>query len=147
MKTITYRVAVDGDVGYPLAKFTEEVQIYLADPYGWEAHGYTFVYSPKGNIIIKLSSKETLAKSGCYDGRLSCADMGGIHMNINADRWIHGSSKSKLDLEDYRQYVISHEMGHILGHDHVKCSKKGAPAPIMMQQTLGIGECVPNTHV
>jgi hypothetical protein len=138
---------VNDDVEYSLAKFTQEVQIYLADPHGWESRGYMFVYSPKGDVHIALSSPATLAKSGCYDGRLSCAEVGGKHMKINADRWIHGSVKSKLGLEDYRQYVISHEMGHILGHDHVKCTKKGAPAPIMMQQTLGIGDCVPNTHV
>jgi hypothetical protein len=147
MKTLTYRVDVDDDVDYPLAKFTQEVQIYLADPHGWEAHGYMFVCSPKGDIRITLASPGTLAKSGCYDGQLSCAEVGGKNMKINAGRWVHGSAKSGLDLEDYRQYVISHEMGHILGHDHVKCSKKGAAAPIMMQQTLGIGECRPNTRV
>lgn len=38
-------------------------------------------------------------------------------------------------------------MGHILGYDHVKCPGKGHPAPIMMQQTLGIGECSPNTKL
>lgn len=65
---------------------------------------------------------------------------------LNADRWMHGSAASKLPLAEYRQYMVSHEMGHSLGHDHVKCSGSG-PAPIMMQQTLGIGTCSPNTKV
>ena len=143
-----YRVAVDDDVAYPLEQFAQEVQIYLADPHGWEARGHEFVYSPHGgSIVITLSSPKTLATSGCYDGQLSCAEVGGKRMHINAKRWMSGSTKSGLPLEEYRQYVISHEMGHILGHDHVKCAKKGAPAPIMMQQTLGIGECRPNTRV
>jgi len=43
--------------------------------------------------------------------------------------------------------MVSHEMGHILGHQHEKCTHKGYPAPIMMQQTLGIGKCSPNTAV
>ena len=54
---------------------------------------------------------------------------------------------SKLSLEDYRQYMVSHEIGHILGHEHVKCPCVGCKAPIMMQQTLGIGKCQPNTNV
>ena len=65
-------------------------------------------------------------------------------MYLNADRWFRGSSKSKLGLTDYRQYMVTHEMGHILGHDHEKCPCKDCPAPLMMQQTLGIGECKPN---
>jgi hypothetical protein len=43
--------------------------------------------------------------------------------------------------------MVSHEMGHILGKEHVKCPGKGKKAPIMLQHTLGIGECIPNTDV
>ena len=38
-------------------------------------------------------------------------------------------------------------MGHLLGKEHVKCPGKGHKAPIMLQQTLGIGKCIPNTNV
>lgn len=81
------------------------------------------------------------------EGRLSCAELGGKKVWINSDRWYHGASKSKLSLDDYRQYMISHEIGHILGYDHTHCPGKGHPAPIMMQQTKGIGKCLPNTKV
>ena len=66
-------------------------------------------------------------------------------MYLNSERWFKGSAKSKLTLDNYRQYMVSHEIGHILGHQHVKC--KGHLAPVMMQQTLGIGNCSPNTAV
>jgi hypothetical protein len=57
---------------------------------------------------------------------------------------MHGAPKSQLPLERYRQYMVSHEMGHALGHNHVKCPGSG-PVPVMVQQTLGIGTCTPNT--
>jgi hypothetical protein len=84
---------------------------------------------------------------GCGNPELSCAEMGGKHLRVNAMRWTKGSPESKLPLEEYRQYVISHEMGHILGYDHTQCPGEGQPAPIMMQQTLGIGKCVPNNKL
>ena len=65
-------------------------------------------------------------------------------MWLNSWRWMHGAHRSKQDLENYRQYVVSHEIGHILGHDHLKCPGIGEDAPIMMQQTQGIHGCTPN---
>jgi len=148
MKTITYCVVVDSDVNYPLREFTELIQIYLADPEGWSGKGYEFMLKEKGqtDVMIHLSSPAGLRKVGC-DPNLNCAEFKGKHLHVNSVLWTRGGPKSKLSLEDYRQYVVSHEMGHILGHNHVKCPGPGEPAPIMMQQTKGIGECSPNTNI
>jgi len=147
MVRITYTVVVDPDVDFPLAEFTRDVVICLADPDGWVSKGYEFVMvKSKPQVTIHLSSQKGLEKVGC-DGTLSCAIMGGNEMWVNEDRWKHGTAKSGQDLDGYRQYVISHEMGHILGRDHVKCPGKGQPAPIMLQQTLGLHGCLPNTNV
>jgi len=62
-------------------------------------------------------------------------------------RWTKGAPQSKLELDAYRQYMVSHEMGHILGREHVDCPREGAPVPIMVQQTKGIGKCKPNTKL
>lgn len=78
---------------------------------------------------------------------LSCAELGGHNMYLNADRWFRGSIKSGQGVENYRQYLVSHEVGHILGHEHKKCPCSGCKAPIMMQQTLGLNKCVPNIKV
>lgn len=143
---VRYRTSVDPDVTYDPKKFRDEIAIYLADPDGW-SQWHTFVYAPTGPAkLIRLCNPTTLKSEGCKDDKLSCAILGGNMIWLNADRWFHGSAASKLPLERYRQYMVSHEMGHSLGHDHATCTGTG-PAPVMMQQTLGIGNCSPNTTV
>ena len=144
---ILYTTVVDQDVDYPPKHFAEEVSAYLADPDGWVSEGYVFVRSRSPDVVIHLASPDYLAKNGCHDRNLSCAEMNGRHMYMNSMRWMKGAPPSKLELDQYRQYMVSHEMGHILGHDHIDCPREGAPAPIMLQQTKGIGKCKPNTKL
>jgi hypothetical protein len=146
------KVLVDPDVQkqytIPPGQFEFFVVTYLNDPDGWSKKGHFFEpVSYNQDITIRLSSQATIDKDCGMEGRLSCAELGGKKVWINSDRWYHGASKSKLSLDDYRQYMISHEIGHILGYDHTHCPGKGHPAPIMMQQTKGIGKCLPNTKV
>jgi hypothetical protein len=144
MKTVRFRTQVDPDVSYSDDKFREEVTIYLNDPDGW-AQWHRFEYAPSGKLI-RLASKRAIREVGCVEDELSCAILGGSDIWLNADRWIKGAPKSRLPLEQYRQYMVSHEMGHSLGYDHAKCPGSG-PVPVMVQQTLGIGACAPNTKV
>jgi len=136
-----YNIRVPVQVGY-------DIGVYLNDPDGWAKHGYFFEpVNTREQVHIRLSSPETIKKICGLPDTLSCAELGGRNMYLNAERWFHGAPASKLPLSQYRQYMISHEIGHILGHDHKKCPCKGCAAPIMMQQTLGIGDCKPNTSV
>lgn len=145
---VTYTARVDPDVHYDQATFQTEIAIYLSDPDGWESRGYTFAeMEQNGHVLIHLSSPETIRKAGCSDGELSCAEMNGHMLYLNVMRWTRGSPNSKLPLDEYRQYMVSHEMGHILGYHHTKCPGAGQAAPIMMQQTKGIGSCAPNTKL
>lgn len=121
------------------------VTAYLNDPDGW---GRLFEpVTSNEDFIIRLSSSHTITDLCGLPSNLSCAEVGGTKMYLNADRWFHGAPKSKQTIENYRQYMVSHEVGHILGHDHKKCPCIGCKAPIMMQQTLGIDKCVPNIKV
>ena len=131
-------------------QFDFYLMLYLNSPDGWSKHGYFFepvTQNQNVDIYITLSSSETIQKKCGLPKSLSCAELNGRYLYLNAERWFHGSKKSKLSLDDYKQYMVSHEIGHILGHEHKTCPCKGCRAPIMMQQTLGIGKCQPNTNV
>lgn len=147
------RVLVDDDVR-KAHSIRVPVQIefyvvsYLNDPDGWASKGYFFEpVSTHEDVLIRLASPTTIESKCGVPSNLSCAELGGRYMYLNADRWFHGSKASKLSLDNYRQYMVSHEIGHILGFDHEKCPCVGCKAPIMMQQTLGIGKCIPNTKI
>ena len=146
MRVVRFRTRVDPDVQVPEDMFRREVTIYLHDPDGW-AQVARFVYAPTGPAtLIRLCSPRGLREAGCRDVDLSCAILGGTEIWLNANRWLHGAPASKLPLFQYRQYMVSHEMGHSLGYEHVTCPGSG-PVPVMVQQTRGIGSCEPNTKV
>ena len=156
MTVKTYHVSIDPDVieKYKIYNSGERqidfyIMAYLNSPDGWSQDGYFFEPTEKfkADVWIRLSMSKTIEKICGLPAMLSCAILGGREMYLCAERWFGGSEESGLSLEDYRQYMVSHEMGHILGKKHVKCPGKGKPAPIMLQQTLGIGECIPNTNV
>jgi hypothetical protein len=156
MTIITFHVTVDPDVieKYNIYNAGERqidfyIMVYLNSPDGWSQDGYFFEPTEKykARVHIRLSLTKTIEKICGLSPMLSCATLGGKDMYLCAERWFGGSKKSGLSLDDYRQYMVSHEMGHILGKEHVKCPGNGKKAPIMLQQTLGIGECIPNTNV
>lgn len=94
---------------------------------------------------IHLAIPSTI-KEKCNTYTMSCVNcLGGDKIFINSDRWLYGSSKSKLDLFKYRHYLIYHELFHLLDQTHTTYTK-GKPCPIMVQQTLGIGDAIPNYY-
>jgi hypothetical protein len=156
MKLITYHAEIDPDVikKYDIhnageRQFDFYLIAYLNSPDGWSQDGYVFEPTDKvkAHVWIRLSMSKTITELCGLSPMLSCAVLGGRHMYLCAERWFNGSKKSGLSLENYRQYMVSHEIGHILGKNHVECPGKGHPAPVMLQQTLGIGKCIPNTDV
>ncbi len=110
-------------------------------------HELAQVEEPEGaDIRIVLATPDTVDEwcgavgldtggdSSCWDGQRAM---------LNGDRW-RGGVDHIDDLGTYRAYLVNHEVGHGLGHGHVDCPEPGAPAPVMMQQTLGLGACEPN---
>jgi hypothetical protein len=144
-----YTTVVDPGVDYDPRQFANEIAVYLADPDGWLSRGVTFTpvrESSTADVVIHLTPMARMKANGC-DSHLSCAEFNGRQIHLNAMRWGDGARESKLSLKAYRQYMVTHEMGHILGYDHTRCPGKGVPAPVMIQQTMGIGACKPTTRV
>jgi hypothetical protein len=75
-------------------------------------------------------------------GEVSCQN--GRRVVLNARRWVNGSRSYGDDPTGYRRYLVNHEFGHTLGRQHVGCPRRGALAPVMMQQTKGLGGCRAN---
>ncbi|MFC9236950.1 DUF3152 domain-containing protein [Streptomyces decoyicus] len=144
-KVLRYRVDVEEGLPLDGKLFAEAVHKTLNDERSW-AHGgqMTFqrVSSGDVNFVITLASPGTTdtwcAKSGLdtSEDNVSCDSAATDRVMINAYRWAQGAQTYGHDkMLAYRQMLINHEVGHRLGHNHESCSRKGALAPVMMQQT------------
>lgn len=144
---VTYQVEVEREVPLRPQQIATTVDRTLLDPRGWTASGaHTLARVESGaDVRVLLATPET-TDSLCApletQGRLSCRN--GPLVVLNAWRWINGADAYAGDLPNYRRYLISHEVGHALGNAHQECPAPGAMAPVMMQQTKGIGECLAN---
>jgi hypothetical protein len=124
----------------------------LGDPRSWIAGGaYRLQRVPRevdAQFTVYLVTEQTSVKMCAplqTNGYTSCRN--GAHVVLNLDRWM-ASVTSYVDagvpLDTYRTYMINHEVGHALGHDHQLCPGNGKPAPVMEQQTFGLHGCTPN---
>lgn len=149
MTRYKFKTVVDPDIKETTNnEFNFLVSVYLNDPDGWVSKGYSFKsVETNPDVVIRLVTPATIEKMCGLPRNLSCAVLGGDKMYLNSNRWFNGSTESKLDLENYRQYMVSHEIGHILGFEHESCPCPNCLAPVMMQQSLGIGKCIPNTKI
>ncbi len=120
----------------------------LADPRGWGGTGrvsFRRVPSPPADfdvVLARPASVDRLCAPLSTDGVFSCGLEGRAVLNLM--RWRHGARGFGGEIDAYRRYLVNHEVGHALGHAHASCARAGAPAPVMMQQTIRVGACRPN---
>ena len=143
-----YTVSVEGGLGIDAAAFAAEVDATLADTRSWRRAGALAlrrVDSGPTELRVVLASPATtdrlcrpLATAGIY----SCGT--GSTAVLNSMRWLRGAEAYTGRLAEYRQYVVNHEVGHALGLHHQSCRGARLPAPVMMQQTKGVGVCLPS---
>ncbi|MEU5882982.1 DUF3152 domain-containing protein [Spirillospora sp. NPDC047279] len=145
---VRYLVEVERGLPFRGAEFAAEVHRVLNDPRGWGRGGTTrFVRVSRGPVRFRVSlSSPALVDRMCAPlitgGELSCGQGG--RSVLNARRWGTGATSYGRDLATYREYLVNHEVGHLLGHEHQQCPGPGRRAPVMVQQTKSLYGCRPN---
>jgi hypothetical protein len=143
-----WRVQIAVEKGLPVDPevFAESVLATLNDPRGWNAaDGSTFAWTDSE----RYDARVVLASPGTTDrlclpldtiGELSC----GIEETavLNFKRWAKGS-QAWDDTARYRQYLVNHEVGHVIGYHHDLCAGEGEHATVMVQQTTTTSGCIP----
>ena len=139
-----FTVEVEQGLGVRPARFAAQVEDILFSPRGWTRGDVSFrrVPGPIAEFHVILAGRrltDRLCAPALTHGRLSCHNDGKVVVNFW--RWVNGASAYRGRLDRYRIYVVNHEVGHALGKGHLGCPARGAPAPVMMQQTLGVAPC------
>jgi Protein of unknown function (DUF3152) len=144
-----FTVEIEAGVSEDGPAFAAAVERTLGDPHSWGAGGrLSFQRVDSGLVDFRVSLTAALTvrrlcgytlpfETSCYNGELGRAV-------INHARWVRGAVAYRGNVAAYRSYVVNHEVGHALGNGHLPCPRPGALAPLMMQQTLGVGRCRAN---
>ncbi len=144
----TYTIEVDEGLPVDADEFAREVSKTLNNPSGWgrnfqqvadPAKADTRIVLASPNLVDELCAPlQTMGQTSCNRDEFTV---------INIQRWAYGASpflQAGGTLDEYRQYVISHEVGHALGNGHATCPGRGELAPGMLQQTLDLKGCKTN---
>ena len=146
----TYDIEVEnGITGIDLSGFAAMVESTLANSKSWSGHGIRLQRVPaaQARFRISLTSSMTVrqycgydipVETSCYATAGSAAGLYANRVVFNDARWVRGSGSFVGDLQAYRYYMINHEVGHALGHQHAHQCLPDGLAPVMMQQTIGL---------
>ncbi|KQR17814.1 hypothetical protein ASF78_05550 [Cellulomonas sp. Leaf334] len=143
----TVRVEVEDGLQVDGPTFAATVMATLNDPRGWGADGSLSFARTDGEAEFRvLLASPTTVDDLCApletEGQVSCGTRGRAVLNLR--RWVLATQEYGVDKTGYRQYLVNHEVGHLLGHRHETCPGAGQPAPLMQQQSYRAAPCVPN---
>ncbi len=169
---VKYRVEVESGIVWGSTSpwtpdgFAATVDTVLSDPRSWiksaqfpvtdaaegmtnQSWSFQRVSGSDYTVRIRLATPTTVDKlCGAVgvqtQGQYSCRY--GSVILINLRRWLKGAPGFPIDLTGYHNMVINHEMGHLLGFNHMLCPGAGKPAPVMQTQTIALGGCTPNAY-
>ena len=121
--------------------------------HGWTAKGERRMRrvgstaDAKIRVVLATPSKVDAycRRGGAYTGgKWSCFNGFGVAA-LNAKRWRTGPTTAHYpSLDQYRAYLVDHEVGHGLGYGHRTCPRKGALANVMLPQSRVFYGCRPN---
>lgn len=153
-QTLRYTVGVKDEHGAVHAEpgyFAEHADWTLTDRRGWALdNDYRYTRVPQGepaSFHLWLASPEDVAAAAdACSAEWSCRV--GDDIYINDRRWRQATDTyDHRTLDEYRHYVVTHEVGHWLRLDHLECDEHQEPgeaAPVMDQQSISTGECTTN---
>lgn len=152
-----YRVAVERGANESVTTFARLVDATLGDPRSWIGNRTVRLQrvgsTDPADFTIYLATRNTAGRMCSHGGvdirvanvpHTSCRVTGRVILNL--DRWRLSATpyvQARASLRDYRSYLVNHEVGHQLGEGHQACPRPGAPAPVMVQQTLSLRGCLP----
>ncbi|HYN30438.1 MAG TPA: DUF3152 domain-containing protein [Dermatophilaceae bacterium] len=154
-RTVRVALEVEGGTRLDVAATAAAVAAALGDRRGWQGtdrvrfRPVSEAAYRKGGVDVRVTmasppTVDRLCRPLRTNGQTSCWHGG--RAVLNTRRWLTGVRFYGRDLAAYRVYLVNHEVGHGLGHGHASCPRRGAPAPIMLQQTLRLDGCRPNPY-
>ncbi|KQS99925.1 hypothetical protein ASG23_09965 [Cellulomonas sp. Leaf395] len=143
----TVRVEVEDGLLVDGPAFAATVMATLNDPRGWGADGSLSFARTDGDaelrvILASPTTVDVLCAPLDTEGEVSCGTNGRAVLNLR--RWVLATDEYAADKVAYRQYLVNHEVGHLLGHRHEGCPGAGQRAPLMQQQSYRAAPCTPN---
>lgn len=150
-RTIAIAVVTEKEISVDTEAFAGRVVNTLNDDRGWGGDGslaFELVPEEDAELTVRLATPETV------DELCAPLDTGGFtscrvesNVVLNVDRWA-GATDDFLEaggtVDQYRDYLVNHEVGHFLGYGHATTCEPDGTAPVMMQQTLDLAQCEPN---
>ena len=143
-RRVTYSVITRGHITASMKVFRRQAQETYDDQRGWRGGGVEFRRVRRGGdvTLVLASARAVPTFSSSCSAQWSCRV--GRFVIINQLRWKHASpawNAAGRSTRDYRRLVVNHETGHWLGLGHASCPRRGAKAPVMMQQSKDTGGC------
>lgn len=142
------RVEVEAGLKIDRKAFAAFVMETLNDPRSWRYKSHERFARTDGrtDLRVVLASPATsaaLCRPLKTDGVLSCRKGNAAYLTMY--RWVHATPDYASDRTGYRRYLVNHEVGHALGRKHARCREAGWLAPVMLQQTISLAGCLPNS--
>ncbi len=153
-RVVRVALELENGLGLDRSETASTISSILTDGRGWQTERdvrFVFVSAEQArsgefDTRIAVASRlttmdlcgpvQTEGYTSCYNGRVV----------LNLDRWMLAVPSYAGHLDDYRAYVVNHEVGHSFGLGHEGCPAEGEPAPVMVPQTLHLWGCAPNPY-